>query len=68
MEEGVSWEVYDPIDAMKTWWDDAVRRFKDEEGPRNYKQRSRKRGLATLNDCSDTDESETAEVEDDVDI
>lgn len=50
MEEGPSWELYHPYDAIKLWWDDADRRVSDEIGPRSYKKRKNKKRLLSLSD------------------
>ena len=56
MEEGSSWEVYDPIGAISLWWEDANRRVAEEKGPRIYKKRATKRKhLASLSDTSESE-------------
>ena len=56
MEEGLSWEVYDPIGAISLWWEDASRRVTEERGPRKYKKRATKRKLlASLSDSSESE-------------
>ena len=57
MEEGLSWEVYDPIGAISLWWEDASRRVTEERGPRKYKKRATKRKLlASLSNSSESED------------
>ena len=33
MEEGLSWEVYNPVGAISLWWEDVSRRMTEEIAP-----------------------------------
>ena len=61
MEEGVSWEVYDPVDAIELCWSRADSRLTEEKGPRSYKKRATKRKLKTLSDSSDMEDDDESE-------
>ena len=40
MEEGSSWETFDPMSAIRKWGIDKVRRATEEKGRRSYKSRN----------------------------
>ena len=40
MEEGGSWENFDPMSGIKKWRNDKVRRATEEKGPRRCKSRN----------------------------
>ena len=40
MEEGNSWETYDPVPAIKKWNIGKVRNATEEKGPCSYKSRN----------------------------
>ena len=59
MEEGSSWETFDPISAVKKWGIDTVRRTIKEKISRNLKSRnSAKVNVKSLSDDGSYDEEE----------
>ena len=59
MEEGSSWETFDPISAIKKWGIDTVRRTIKEKISRNLKSRnSAKVNVKSLSDDGSYDEEE----------
>ena len=59
MEDGGSWETFDPMSAIKQWSIDKVRQGTEEEGPRSYKSfNSAEVDVKSLSDHDSYDEEE----------